>query len=309
MPRIEGEVQIYQSTNPERFDTERPPVRTAKIQTGYILIPDTLKRQRSYFLLRFNDRDEHVVGARAERLKYIENFRDLGGYTSKNGKQLRWGKIFRSGEFNSLTASSIDRIKNMGIKTLIDFRDSEDVIKPSPELGLDNVINLPGSLHYRQNLLPRLQKEELRRGDANLFMQDLYVAMISGSKRAFKSMFNQLLVEDNYPIVLSCVNGKDYTGFAVSLLLSALDMPEEVIMNDYLLSNRYFDRRRTTFDPKDCCDDTQEALSLIQTADSRFLSYARDYIRQKYGSINTYLEEELGMTPEKRRQLKAYLLH
>ena len=309
MPRIEGEVQIYQSTNPERFDTERPPVRTAKIQTGYILIPDTLKRQRSYFLLRFNDRDEHVVGARAERLQYIENFRDLGGYTAKNGKQLRWGKIYRSGEFNSLTASSIDRIKNMGIKTLIDFRDSEDVIKPSPELGLDNVINLPGALHYRQNLLPRLQKEELRRGDANLFMQDLYVAMISGSKRAFKSMFNQLLVEDNYPIVLSCVNGKDYTGFAVSLLLSALDMPEEVIMNDYLLSYRYFDRRRTAFDPKDCCDDTQEALSLIQTADSRFLSYARDYIRQKYGSINTYLEEELGMTPEKRRQLKAYLLH
>lgn len=46
----------------------------------------------------------------------------------------------------------------MGIKTLIDFRDSEDIIKTSPELGFDNVINLPGSLHYRQNLLPRLEK-------------------------------------------------------------------------------------------------------------------------------------------------------
>ena len=179
----------------------------------------------------------------------------------------------------------------MGIKTLIDFRDSEDIIKTSPELGFDNVINLPGSLHYRQNLLPRLEKEELRRGDANLFMQDLYVAMVSGSKRAFKSMFNQLLVEDNYPIVLSCINGKDYTGFAVSLLLSALDIPEDVIMNDYLLSNRYFDKRRTSF------------------ADSRFLSYARDYIRQQHGSINNYLEEELGLTPEKKRQLKHLLLH
>lgn len=308
-PRIEGEVHIYQSTDPERFDTEKTPIKVASIQTGYTLIPDSIPSQRSYFLLRFNGHDDHIVGARAERLKYIENFRDLGGYTSKNGKQLRWGKIFRSGEFNTLTASSINRLKNMGIKTLIDFRDSEDVIKPSPELGLDNVINLPGALHYRQNLLPRLQKEELRRGDANLFMQDLYVAMVSGSKRAFKSMFNQLLVEDNYPIVLSCVNGKDYTGFAVSLLLSALDMPEEVIMNDYLLSNRYFDKRRTAFDPKDCCDGTQEALSLIQTADSRFLSYARDYIRQQYGSINNYLEEELGVTPEKRKQLKQYLLH
>ena len=308
-PKIEGEVQIYQSTDPERFDTEQAPVRTARIQTGYILIPDSLPSQRTYFLLRFNGCDDHIVGARAERLKYIENFRDLGGYTAKNGKQLRWGKIFRSGELNTLTASSITRINNMGIKTLIDFRDNEDIIKPSPELNLENVINLPGALHYRQNLFPRLEKDELRRGDANLFMQDLYVAMVSGSKRAFKSMFNQLLVEDNYPVVLSCVNGKDYTGFAVSLLLSALDMPEEVIMNDYLLSNRYFDKRRTTFDPKDCCDDTQEALSLIQSADSRFLSYARDYIRQHYGSINNYLEKELGVTPEKRRQLKHYLLH
>ena len=99
-------------------------------------------------------------GQDAEQLKYIENFRDLGGYETKNGKQIRWGKIFRSGEFNSLTANSINRIKNMGIKTLIDFRDSEDIIKTSPELGFDNVINLPGSLHYRQNLLPRLEKEE-----------------------------------------------------------------------------------------------------------------------------------------------------
>ena len=308
-PRIEGEVQVYRSTDPEHFDTAKEPVATANIQTGYTVVPDSLQTYRYYFLLRFNDRYNRIVGPRAERLKYIENFRDLGGYETKNGKQIRWGKIFRSGEFNSLTANSINRIKNMGIKTLIDFRDSEDIIKTSPELGFDNVINLPGSLHYRQNLLPRLEKEELRRGDANLFMQDLYVAMVSGSKRAFKSMFNQLLVEDNYPIVLSCINGKDYTGFAVSLLLSALDIPEDVIMNDYLLSNRYFDKRRTSFDPKNCCDETQEALSLIQSADSRFLSYARDYIRQQHGSINNYLVEELGLTPEKTRHLKHLLLH
>ena len=308
-PRIEGEVHIYQSVDPERFDTKNSAPTIADISTGYIVIPNPEPTHRYYFLLRFNNRYDHIVGARAERLKYIENFRDLGGYTTQKGKQIRWGKIFRSGEFNTLTASSINRIKGIGIKTLVDFRDSEDVIKPSPELGLDNVINLPGGLHYRQNLYPRLKKEELRRGDASLFMQDLYAAMVSGSKRAFRSMFNQLLVEDNYPIVLSCVNGKDYTGFAVSLLLSALDIPEETIMNDYLLSNRYFDKRRTTFDPQDCCDETQEALSLIQSADSRFLSYAREYICQQYGSINNYLEEELGLTPEKKRQLKQILLH
>ena len=68
-PKIEGEVQIYQSTDPERFNTEKNPVTVASIQTGYILIPDTIPSQRSYFLLRFNGHDDHIVGARAERLK------------------------------------------------------------------------------------------------------------------------------------------------------------------------------------------------------------------------------------------------
>ncbi len=309
MPRLEGEVQVFQSTNPDEFDTDGPPSATATIQGGYVMLPDNDPASRDYFLLRFNDCYEYITGPRAEQLKYIENFRDLGGYTTEKGRQIRWGKIFRSGEFNTITASSINRVKNMGIKTLIDFRDSEDVIKPSPELGFENIIHLPGSIHYRQNLFPRLQKEEILRGDASLFMQDFYVAMVSGSKRALKSMFNQLLVEDNYPIVLSCINGKDYTGFAVSMLLSALDIPSDVIMNDYLLSNRYFDRRRTSFDALSCCDETQEALSLIQSADQRFLSYAHTYICKQYGSIDQYLEEELGLTPDKRKQLKEILLH
>lgn len=113
-PRIEGEVQVYRSTDPEHFDTAKEPVATASIQTGYTVVPDSLQTYRYYFLLRFNDRYDRIVGPRAERLKYIENFRDLGGYETKNGKQIRWGKIFRSGEFNSLTANSINRIKTWG---------------------------------------------------------------------------------------------------------------------------------------------------------------------------------------------------
>lgn len=309
-PKIEGDVQIFRSTDPEQFNTkETKPVATVKIQNGYTTILNDQPDERYYFLLRFKNRYDLVVGPRAERLKYIENFRDLGGYKSRNGKEIRWGKIFRSGEFNTLTEGSIDRISNMGLHTLIDFRDNEDVIRINSGLGFDNVINLPGALHYRQNLVPRIKNEEIRRGDALLFMQDLYAAMVTGSRSAFKSMFNQLLVEDNYPIVLSCVNGKDYTGFAVSLLLSALDIPEEVIMNDYLLSNRYFDRRRcTSVDPQSYSTETQEAVSLLQTADRRFLAYARDFIRQEYGSIDNYLECELGVTPEKKRELKHILL-
>ncbi len=310
IPRLNGEVKIYQSTTPEAFDTEASPVVTVDIKSGYAVLPEENRADRNYFLLRFNDRYDRVVGPRAEELEHVENFRDLGGYKNDEGKQLRWGKIFRSGEIsNALDSIEIARINNMGIKTFIDFRDKENVKPFSERLGFERVINESGEIHYQESFRPRLQKEELLRGDAKLFMQNVYAAMVSGSVGSLKTMFDQLLVKDNYPIVLSCINGKDYTGFAVSMLLHALEIPEEVIMYDYLLSNRYFDKRYTTFKADTCCEATQEALSLIQSADSRFLSYAHEYIGKKYGSIDNYLEEELGLTADKRNRLKRILLN
>ncbi len=310
MPRIKGQVEIYQSAYPNQFDTKANPVATADIKNGYIILPETNPLDRNYFLLRFKGQHDYIVGPRAESMDNIENFRDLGGYESRDGKQIQWGKIFRSGEFSTqLTSSEIIRINNMRIQTLIDFRDFENLTAYPPLLNIENIIHLPGAIHYQQNFRPRLEKDELLRGDANLFMQDVYVAMVSGSTNSLKSMFNQLLIEDNYPVVLSCINGKDYTGFAVSMLLHALDIPEEVIMEDYLLSNIYFDKRYTTFKADTCCEATQEALSLIQSANSRFLSYAHEYIGKQYGSIDNYLESELGVTTDKRNRLKQIILY
>ncbi len=310
IPRLNGEVKIYQSTTPESFYTGGAPVAVAEIKNGYIILPEEDLSDRNYFLLRFDDRYDEVVGPRAEKLKHVENFRDLGGYKNQDGKRIRWGKIFRSAEFPyALDSSEVVRINNIGIKTLIDFRDKENVKPLHADLGFENVINKSGEIHYQEILRPRLLKEEVLRGDAKVFMQNVYAAMVSGSTGSLKGMFEQLLIKDNYPIVLSCLNGKDYTGFAVSMLLHALEIPEEVIMYDYLLSNRYFDKRYTTFNVDTCCEATQEALSLIQSADSRFLSYAHEYIGKQYGSIDNYLENELGLTTDKRNRLKRILLH
>ncbi len=310
IPRLNGEVKIYQSTSPNSFDTKSAPVAVAEIKSGYIILPEDDFSARDYFLLCFNDEYNLVVGPRAEELEHVENFRDLGGYRTQEGQQIRWGKIFRSGEFpGELDVSEATRINNMGLKTLIDFRDKENLKPLSDALGFENVINESGEIHYQEILGPRLLKEEVHRGDAKLFMQNVYAAMVAGSTGSLKAMFNHLLVKENYPVVLSCLNGKDYTGFAVSMLLHALDIPEDVIMYDYLLSNRYFDKRYTTFNVDTCCEATQEALSLIQSADSRFLSYAHEYIDKQYGSIDNYLENELDLTPDKRNRLKCILLH
>ncbi len=308
-PRLDGDVKIYRSINPDFFDTKSAPACICNINDNQVRIPDNGDLHRYYFLLRFDNKFDVVTGPRAERLKYVQNFRDIGGYKGKDNKHIRWGMIYRSGNLDSLDEMSVERLKLMGIRTLIDFRDSEDVQKPSGKLNLENVINLPGSLHYREALRTRIMNNEILKGDATVFMQDLNVALSACGKSAFKSMFNQLLVEDNYPVILSCSYGKDYTGFAVALLLAALGVQKDDIVSDYVLTNSYFDKQTVrSIDIKECNTKSQEALTKILTADPMYLTFVYSRLEKEYGSISNYLEKELGLTTEKRKHLKQILL-
>lgn len=109
-------------------------------------------------------------------------------------------------------------------------------------------------------------------------------------------------------MVLTCNYGKDYTGFAIVLILSALNIPEETIIDDYLLTNQYLDKRSINMNLTDFPIDTQEAVTALMTADERYLNCAFKRIKRKYGSIQNYLEQELNMTPEKQKKLQEILL-
>ena len=109
-------------------------------------------------------------------------------------------------------------------------------------------------------------------------------------------------------VVLTCSYGKDYTGFAVVLILSALNIPEETILDDYLLTNQYLDKRSIDLNLVDFPLDIQEAVTALMTADEQYLNCAFKYIKRQYGSIQNYLEQELNMTPEKQKRLQEILL-
>ena len=307
-PQIEGFVKIYSSSTPDHFDTESLPDCKVDIAAARTTIIATHGLGRRYFLLRFNDKTDLVLGTRAPRLGNVQNFRDLGGYQSRNGKTIRWGKIFRSGSLDSLDTPSQKLFRKFQIATLIDFRETGSFVAPPRQAGLKNVINLPINKPFRFIAKRKIKDNELMSGDARLLMQDINRSFVFDSSTTFRSMFNQLLVEDNYPVVLSDMYGKDAVGFATYLLLYALDIPEEEIMDDYLLTNRYLDKRVVPLDSFNAPPEIQEAVTILMSAEERFINSALDAIKKRYGTIDNYLNEELGVSPSVKRELQQILL-
>ena len=55
-------------------------------------------------------------------LEGASNFRDLGGYSTRDGRALRWRRMFRSNHLGHLTAADIDIVRALGVRSAFDFR-------------------------------------------------------------------------------------------------------------------------------------------------------------------------------------------
>lgn len=307
-PQLDGSVQLYVSNDPERFDKGAMPIATVDISQGMASVLPIYGLSRQYFRLCFNDKFERIVGTREQKLNRVENFRDIGGYRTADNRSIRWGYIYRSGKLDHLDSLSLKRLKLFRINTIVDFRPSDKFVSPSQHLKLRNVMNLPVVLPLREGIMEKVFSHELKRGDAVVYMQDLNLQMATEAKEAFKSMFNQLMLRDNYPIVITDDYGKDVVGFAIALILYALEIPEETILDDYLLSQRYFNKQSVPYNFSQMPTSVQEAVTAMLSVNRQYIGFAIDEIKKQYGSVIAYMEKELGMNEHRRKRLQHILL-
>ncbi len=137
----QGNWKVYKGTSPKSIDNSAVVAETSE---SSIEITGLDSQKRYYFEVIFNDEEKTIVSETGLALEGQKNFRDLGGIISQNGKSLKWGKIFRSGELNSLTDADVQYIGSVNISKLVDFRyDSE--IEEAPDNIPDGIetINIP----------------------------------------------------------------------------------------------------------------------------------------------------------------------
>jgi len=152
-------------------------------------------------------------------LSEVQNARDLGGWTMRDGSKVPYVRVFRTGKLSKASDEDLAALRKLGIRTSIDLRTRIELTAsgkdPSGPNGIPASINVPmlgvvSAAGYRD--IVKNQKPALAR---------VFTALASGA---------------TYPVIVHCAGGKDRTGIVSALLLDLLGVSRPQIIQDYMLS-------------------------------------------------------------------------
>lgn len=307
-PMIHGNVKVYESLNPEAIP-EATPVAMANIADQRLTIITKNPTQRYYYTLVFNEKYKIKVASRNINIPGIQNFRDMGGYrSSTTNKEVRWGMLYRSAQIDTLENSSYKELKNIGIKTIIDLRSQPELTQKSPLQKGFNVIHIPIQTGDMTHILQNIQQGAIRNDTVHQIVKQMNRELVLKHQKEYRQIFDVLLDKNNYPIVINCSSGKGRTGIAAALIFASLGVSHEVILEDYRLSNEFFNIPAASRFAYSLPPRAQEAITTLFSAREDFLMAAKEEIDRYYGDIGTYLAKAIKLEKEEIEELQQILL-
>jgi len=238
------------------------------------------------------------------------NFRDVGGYRTASGKTVRWGMMYRSGALGSLKPEGKMMLAGLHPAAIIDLRTSE-------ERGRDAdgwIAARPGywSRNYSMsmgNLGSRFAKPGgVDAGAMREMMLSGYRSFPIEQASGYRELFAGL-VAGKGPVVVNCSAGKDRTGIASALVLTALGVPYETVRQDFLLSNGAPGMETLAGGLSGPLGKLPpDVAAVILGVEPGYLDTAFATIRKDYGSVDAYLAKELGVGPRERAALRHRML-
>jgi Protein tyrosine/serine phosphatase len=317
-PPMEGSVKIYESSTPDSFNMTSPVIET-EISRGFEEILAIRNLNRSYFKLIFDKKYSVITSERVIQLRQIYNFRDLGGYYNMHGKQIRWGKIYRSSSlappptsnmyFWNFLHQDLAYMDNLGIKSLINLRTEHETYSFPCHYQTQNNYNIPLRGNPFDAFFHDILSGKMKRNDVIIYRQDAFSFFLENNSDYFTRIFDILLDESNYPVVLYCSLGIDRSGITTALILLALDISEETIISDFMLSNEQVDYKSFFLNSEQFPEDIQETMTALISANKETITYIFEKITKEYGSLDDYFGKELNLTQKKRERLKEILLY
>jgi protein-tyrosine phosphatase len=268
---------------------------------------------RHYVHARWGDRWV-VAGERRVALDGNLNFRDLGGYPTADGRRVRWGRVYRSDGLHRLSDDDVRILDRLGVSTVCDLRGHPEV-RDEPSRLADGVVRhhhpMPPSREGEPTLDDRIRAGELARVELEDVV-DLYLLMLEDSAPSVGATLERIAdgTADGGAVVFHCTAGKDRTGILAGLLLSLLGVDDDLILDDYLLTNRY----RTEHRLAEIRDDLAarglevEPFTALFVPNAETLARTLDGLRSEHGSLERYVTGPAGAAPDVAERLRSSLL-
>ncbi|MGH7042272.1 MAG: tyrosine-protein phosphatase [Acetobacteraceae bacterium] len=274
---------------------------------------------------------------RAIALEGVSNLRDLGGWPVAGGR-IRFGRVFRAAALAGMTATDAARLAGLGLKTVCDLRGREEAAGTPSRLDL-----LPGVRAHALSIEPSIGASlrallaasdaadastigptappdaaaadapteaptavptTVRIGaDALTLMRQAYVGYALDWSHRYRTLFDLLADPAGPPLLFHCSAGKDRTGFAAALILTALGASRETVLADYLATRRFW-----RGDAAMAAGLPAQAAAALLGVDATLLDAAFAAIATVSGGFAGYAADRLGLTPQRLKRLRAALV-
>jgi protein-tyrosine phosphatase len=234
------------------------------------------------------------------------NFRDLGGYRTASGQVTRHRRLLRSDHLGNLAPGDISVLaSHLGEAVrVLDLRGVAEREAAACAIPGAKVHSLPIEPTIVQKLTEVIESgEKLTAADTVALMQETYRNFVRANTPRFAALFEHALAFDEAPLVFHCTAGKDRTGLAAALLLRALDVPQQDVMRDYLITNERFKPPPPAGDAL-----SRDVLEVLWRVQPDFLHAALDTIDEHYGSLDAYFREGLALREAERERLRELYL-
>jgi protein-tyrosine phosphatase len=160
------------------------------------------------------------------------NFRDLGGYPTRDGRVTRWNRLFRSDALHELTESDVVVLRDLGLASVIDLRTITEVERTGRGI-------LAGEAMYYEHLSVTKQEGGESQAAPTEYQADLadrYLWYLEVGADSLASALVTIADPRRSSVVFHCAAGKDRTGVLAALVLDILGVEREAIVGDYAIT-------------------------------------------------------------------------
>jgi protein-tyrosine phosphatase len=248
----------------------------------------------------------------------ISNFRDLGGYQASDGRTVKWGLLYRSGNFAEASRADLAGLQSLGLATFIDFRSGiEKTEEPNrlPDQAGFAVVDIPvldeGNKNLFGEISERIETDNFDGFDPGQVMEQANRQFADEFTPQFSEFIHTVLDANGAPVLWHCTAGKDRTGFAAAILLRILGVAQDTVMADYMASRQPALEARhnqllmlRVFKG----EDVAEKISVLLGVEEAWLGAGFEEIDATWGSFDNYVTNGLGLNAADIQQLRNTLL-